>query len=243
MKTSMLILLMTAFLTLTARAEDGTQCSYWPSRESSWIKYQVFRIGAYWSPTTRQLSVLWRIPDCRVVFVEIMWLQSPAVAPVRYFKEKFIVPGGGQWDGQEIGNIIATTDSGAEYIGEIGNLEGGLVISPPEPKLMLRPCGGEDLQTFHRALDARSGKLRSWVFFTKYRTIKHCTTWGGFNDVVWTSLEEAGYPYGNTISVYNYAFARGIGLVNFWYCAPFTEIPSHPSISHGWEFYAVDWMP
>lgn len=246
MKPRVVTIIASLLLAIPCMAEDGTSCAYWPARESSWIRYQVFRIGAYWHrdgpASARQLSVVWREYSYDV-FVQIQWVDSPSTFPVKSFDEKFMRDIDYPKVGERLGNIVFSSVDGRQYIGEMGSVGSGFIVVPPEPKIPIVPAGGEALHTYHRVMYPEGTNTRASDLITRYYTIGHPMKWGHHIDCWWTSLEEVEPSTGATRAIYNYVFARGIGLVNFWYCAPYSEIPGYPNMSFGWEAYAVDWMP
>jgi len=120
---------------------------------------------------------------------------------------------------------------GVLYLGEAVN-PNGVFISPFLPKLTYRPVQGEQLTGCSYLLGPcgfTNKNLNTFDCWT-YRTLQHFDTWGSFADVWVTSLDENVSNFGN--SKYNYAWARGIGLVHFWFLLPDGQ---------GWEYYVVDY--
>ena len=214
--------------------------AYWPARDGSLTRYAVVRVLLHWNPQTRMLSVLARYPTARVSNVRVKWLDGQAVkqgfnlefdftvplnVPFALSETQFYVPERGQW-----------------MLGEVGRVNDGAVSVPPEPYLPANPQGWHDLQTMvgpltmaYRGLD--KGVL-SEVYFTRFATIGNYADWGGFKDVWWTSLEEIKPDGRTTNAVYNYAFARGIGLVDLWYSNEMAFDAN--GMAWGWEYFAVN---
>lgn len=249
MKTFAFTSFLVTSLFLTAFGEDSTNHPYWPARESSWTRYQIFRILAHWNPQNRQLTVCSRYPVAHEAFVSNEWVTSPSIAPS--FNEKFQYfpcnPDNGDTRGHCLGNIgFQFAVGGSWFIGEVGHADKGFLVAPPEPKLPYDPngwyahqcrLGGAPLRTVHQVLDSRSGVLKTWPMVTNFAVIGHYA-WGPHPDCWWTSLQEGD---GMNAAVYSYVFARGIGLVDFWYVNK-GEFDSN-NMAWGWEYYAVDWMP
>ena len=214
----------------------STGCEYWPAREGSWIKYDVNTIWARWDEESSQISVIQRTPHAKHM-IEIKWMDHPRME-ARYFNELFSSPPA-LTDGSGLGNMVAAMKNGVPYVGENGRPDRNFFVVPPEPKIPVIPQGGESLVTRHTVFDGRLGRFNVFPMWTRYRTVAHYDTWGGFSDVWRTGLEESPTKRINATSVYNYAFAKGIGLVNFWYCAPYS--PDTNGISEGYEYYATEW--
>lgn len=218
--------------------------AYWPARDGSWVQYAIVRVLLHWNPANRMLSVLARYPTGKVSTIRIRQIESQAVKPptfsldidkdpvggkpVTLSETQFYVPERGQW-----------------MLGEVGRIDDETVAVPPEPELPVDPQGWHELQSrvgpltmAYRGLD--KGVL-SQVYFTRFATIGNFPDWGGFKDVWWTSLEEI-KPDGRTNNaVYNYAFARGIGLVDLWYSNEMAFDTN--SMAWGWEFWAIKVSP
>jgi len=249
MKTSMLILLLTAALAVTTFGEPGTQCAYWPARESSWIRYKIFRIQAHWSQATKQLTVCSRYPTSAEAFFKVSWVTGPSVAPSFNEISECIPfnPANGMTSGK-LGNIqFAFADSGSQFIGELGVADEGFLVAPPEPKIPCDPIawfdhqtrlGSAPLRTVHHVLDSRSGALKMRPLVTNFTVIGHYTNWGPHPDCWRTSLQEGDAM---PAPVYNYVFARDIGPIDVWYVNDGSF--DSRGMGWGWEFYAVDWMP
>jgi len=226
-----------------ALAQEQTPCEYWPARESAWIRYQVFAIRAHWNPWTRALSVVSRTPHTEHI-ISVKWFAN-STSIATHFNEEFSLPSDPESFGK-LGNIsYRDLMVGEFFIGEIGRPDDNLLVAPPEPKIPLNPSAWHSRQaeaggltTMHQVLDSRGGSLQTWSMITKFRTLGHYPQWGRYVDCWRTSLEEA-EPSGNTGSVYNYVFMRDVGLVDFWYCAPYS--PDASGISDGYEYYATDW--
>ena len=96
------------------------------------------------------------------------------------------------------------------YVGELVN-EFEQVIRPPEAILTMSPIVGENFTRMSRVYT--DGVITTRIHW-KYRTIAHYDTWGPFADCWRTALWE----YDST-HVYNYVFARDVGMVDFWHGA------------------------
>jgi hypothetical protein len=126
------------------------------------------------------------------------------------------------------------TNTNQEYIGEMVN-ELGNVIIPPEAKLERNPVVGNviDKQSVVRVSPSDNTIINA-NFHWKYRTIEYLpVAWGNFIDCWRTGLREYN-PAGND-RVYNYLFMKNKGMVNFWY----GDLIGNQVTGH--QFYAVDY--
>lgn len=215
--------------------------AYWPAKEGSWIRYVAFRVLTYWDSGSRQLSVLQRYPHSDNHFVQIRWVDSPSLA--RSFNEKFVNKTAAG-DVSELGEMqFEVNGLGQSLLGEVGRADAKFLVIPPEPKLPVDAAVWHRLQqwvmtTYHQVVDSRSGTATTWPMLTKFATVGHYDRWGVFPDVWCTSLEELTVD-GRSLAVYNYAFERGVGLVNFWYVNEWPFDANH--MAWGWEYYAIAW--
>uniref|UniRef100_A0A6M3JBD3 Uncharacterized protein n=1 Tax=viral metagenome TaxID=1070528 RepID=A0A6M3JBD3_9ZZZZ len=99
---------------------------------------------------------------------------------------------------------------GSEWIGEVGWQTG--LFFPPLAKLKLNPVIGETITPQGWSVDLRNPEPKTYPYpeFFYYRTLSHHDAWGPWKDVWRTALKEFDTPY-----MYNYFWARDIGLVQF----------------------------
>lgn len=105
--------------------------------------------------------------------------------------------------------------TGIWYLGEYTNFQ-QLLIVPGEAKLPVSPVGGEHIDCISNVIQGGAVVYQDhWT----YQTIGHFAQLEQFTDCWWTCLIE--YSAAGAIqTVYNYVFARGIGMIQFWYIKP-----------------------
>lgn len=170
------------------------------------IEYRVFDITGQWSANTFELSILTQVrrPDNILITPEPMqcpgfagqkmqW-QNPVGTPARSLK-----------------NGPAVSSNGKIYLGEQIN-ENDNLIYPPEAILTHQPVVGETIEEHSRVCESGwDGTVLIPDFHWKYKTIS-MGAWGPHLDTVRTGLYEI-----TSAHVYNYVFAAGIGMVDFWH--------------------------
>lgn len=207
---------------------QATGSPYYPMHAGQRIHYQANNITGQYNPETMWLAVL-----TRTRYAEFDWTYSTGSCPyignqpVSWFGDPSIYA---------FGNSIAygrnSYNNVVPYIGEVAHEapgDRGLVI-PPEPLITLYPVAGERIETYSTLrANCDDGTISNQSYRTTYVTQGHYATWGAWSDVWVTSLLE----YGSTQHIYNYAFARNVGLINMW----------HGDVSsgtiYGYEYYAL----
>lgn len=120
-----------------------------------------------------------------------------------------------EMDGTFIWTLGENIHHDGGYIGEIGWMNG--LFYPPLAKLSLAPYVGEIIAPEGWSVDLKSAepkKIHYPKYFT-YKTLQHYDKWGPWNDVWRTALVEHDKEGDYGRNVYNYFFARGLGLVQF----------------------------
>jgi hypothetical protein len=192
-----------------------------------------------WHDPTFSLAVMSR---AYVKNLRITW--SPTTAPL-YFGDLPLIQG--YWHSTNVPDepiipINTLTDGIGEieqdyYIGEAIN-ELGNVTVPPLAKITCVPFAGQTIEKTTTVYQNRNIKTIMGTFRWKYKTVNHYDNWGVFPDVWRTGLREYRSDNGSGVldSVYNYAFMRGVGLVDFWY----GQFQPNGTIL-GYEFYAYSY--
>lgn len=121
------------------------------------------------------------------------------------------------------------------YLGEYSNL-GQTACNPGEAKMLMNPQGGEQID-IHSTVTS-GGQVVSNNFHWTYQTIGHYAAWAGIPDCWWTCLVEW-QANGHPNAVYNYVFARGIGMINFWWIRGLTQQPNGNWTGTGFEELAI----
>jgi hypothetical protein len=214
----------------------------------------MFDIKAVWNSAAKQISIAFRTPTVSspiwTIHNKNIQCESLGSNPLlAQMYERGLNAGnpqnGGLYDTLGMAN-------GAWYFGEVGDPLHGLIVTPGEPKLPYYPVGGEHYEIDSQVANSQSGRTINYVMHTGFWTVGHYARWGAFNDCWRTTLIEyrpkgdggAGTPYtlfdpsvGLYVSaVYNYVYARGLGIVDEWWGTP----DSRGNIS-GNEMYAIAW--
>jgi hypothetical protein len=193
-----------------------TRYPYWPMTPGSSITYQVWAIHAFWSSQTWQLWItsvdgsngqqtITCFPTSdnpagiANLYQEVTTLSSQPSLTAPSDLSMSIVEG-------------EFAPTGVWYLGEYTGY-GQTLCVPGEAKLTLNPQSGECIDVHSRAVT--KGAIQPYDIHWIYRTIGH-GSWSSWPDCWWTSLVEYDQN-GNPVSVYNYVFARGIGMVSFWF--------------------------
>ncbi len=211
--------------TLSASAQTGHP--YYPLQPGQSIRYLVMEIAGVWKKDTHEIWILSRTPLPAPNTYETIYF-GQRTCPTYFgqgplFTEHYNAPNNPR-PLQEGG---AVTAQGIPYIGEAIN-ERGQVMIPFEAKITNSPVAGETIgpvqtitYTRDRACEFPPATATQTTSYWRYMTIGHYVSWGIFSDVWRTGLHECGtvancasYP---GQSVYNYAFKRGVGLIDFWY--------------------------
>ena len=210
---------------------------YWQIAPGSQIVYQVSPVTSQWDAASQSLTILTRGPVANLQTVQYSASycgQQPFF--VSTYNDGVLtapapIPAGlthSLWDADY------TSSTGIAYLGEGLNEFG--TVTPGEAKLTMAPVAGEVIAESSRVTaDCGSAAVTNAAYRWRYRTIEHLDTWRGYSDVWHTGLIEFN---GGTVpaAVYNYWFARGIGMVGFVRGNP---LDSATNIAPGYEYYAV----
>jgi hypothetical protein len=233
-----------AFLSLSmvAVCHADTGQPYDPRHEGQWVTYQRYNMGATWNPDTKQLSIAWRNVDSANPVITVKYTNAvpcPSITPNQLYQSpryagtiadaNLGVPIGALYD------AIGTYQAYGYCIGEVGDPLHGLTVTPAEPKLPFNISGSEHYEIDCQVADSRSGRTVNYIMHTSFWTIGHYANWGPYNDCWRTTLVE--YNGANIQSIYNYVFARGIGLIDFWWGGA----PDVQGNVAGTEMYATAW--
>lgn len=223
-----IVIFVLLFSVTVANAQTGYP--YNPMILGSEITYARYSICGYWNDAAMELSVLQR------EFVDYVTIKHGTYQCQDCFGDavlyRSIFPDCNSLvDG---GSIV----DGIKYIGEARN-DHGQVMTPFIAKLAQEPYEGQVIQTCSiiRAGCGFCDKIidnHCW----KYQTLEYYLYWGDFVDCWRTGLKETGSSSANwqdVISVYNYVYAKWIGLVHFW----FGTTDANGQIENGYEFYAI----
>lgn len=179
--------------------------NYFPA--VSRIEYRVFDITGEWSEAGYTLSINSQTRRDNNIAVTPESYSCPAFSGTKMQWEN---PVGNKTRSLKNGPGVSSND--IYYIGE-GINENDNFIYPYEAILTYNPIAGEVIEqrskVFTSCLD---NTVIVPSFHWKYKTIAHYETWGGFADVWRTGLHEI-----TSNHVYNYIFAKDIGMVDFWH--------------------------
>jgi len=202
------------------------------------ITYQTFTIKGTWRNDTFELGVSERtyLRNQRGAFSEAayppLFGYLPLTAGYQHLMDVDdtpIVPSQTLTDGMAFAN-------NEYYIGEALN-ESNMAHVPFIAKLAFNPRPGQAIDQTSKVYSTISQAFLL-NFHWKYKTVAHYDNWGAFPDVWRTGLRE----YDSEVSpnvpdrVYNYAFMRGVGLVDFWY----GSFQADGTVK-GYEIYAIDY--
>jgi hypothetical protein len=234
------ILLPFIWLLLYSHTKADTGCSFDPRTPNSWVTYQRFVTTCQWSVATKQLSIIQKASDQQAPVITVQYTNgvtpslstNPFLQATRFFGP-VIDP---TQDLGVINNAVSWYSEGSNqigwYLGDIGWPDKGITVTPGEPMIPLNPVGGEHYEIDHEVANSQSGKTVNYIMHTSYWTVGHYATWGAFTDCWRTTLVEY---HGPAIqAIYNYIFARGLGLVDFWW-----GVPDGSGGIAGHEMYAI----
>lgn len=215
-----------------------TNHPYYPLTTGESITYNVYDITGYWSNPTKELWVHTRSYVGQEYVTYGVATCPTFFGSAQLFTESY----NGTYPLKEGGATVG----GKSYLGEAVNHLGQVMI-PFEAKITISPQAGEvippTLTTTYTGQNvcnnppAASPTVQS---YWTYRTIGWYQNWGVFPDVWRTGLHECGVIANCTPTagqtVYNYAFMRGVGMVDFWYGV----LDANRNVI-GQEYYAIDW--
>jgi hypothetical protein len=186
-----------------------TQYVYYPQTEDNTIQYRVFSINAVWLSDTFLLPIRSQVRQEHDILITPEPYSSPAFIGTKMQWANYL----GKLAGSlKVGTGISP--EGKYYLGEgVNELE--MVISPPEALLTYNSVVGEIIDCHSRVFtNSYDNTILIPDFHWTYRTIGHYNTWGHYSDCWHTGLYEHTSNY-----VYNYVFANGVGMIDFWYGA------------------------
>ena len=198
--------------------------------------YAMYKITGEWDPNTMQLSVKTRtfLPGMPHKYViqpakcPSKFGNGPLFATHQYGSRgeygKSLIDGGG------------VSSRNIRYIGEVVN-NVGQVHSPFIAKIAFNPYAGQTIEENSVVFESCDGDFvhnHRW----RYRTISHINTWGAFQDVWRTGLQEFNSDRGLKDLVYNYVYQKNKGLVNLWYGE--LESDKRTVINEAYELYAIN---
>jgi len=183
---------------------------YWPLTPGRIIDFAVFRTTGQFHPATLHLDVTSRALDQVKPYQSVVCLRIPSAKPtiaLVQFESHLPAPtlADVDMDGQ-LTEGLWKPPTGAAWIGEDVNQV------PPLPKLPLDttvcpPWSGQSRAVNYYPDGSNSGFTEvPWKFAVHHNGAR----WGAWPDTVRTALYESG-------NVFNYVFARGVGLVDYWY--------------------------
>ncbi len=202
----------------------GVVSQYFPL--SGFIDYSVTDITGQWHPDTLHLDVTTRTPNIVKPYQRITAIPSGAMTARTFglggVPCSHITPGYALYAAQ-----------GPDGIGEVVN-QADMVQWPPILLLPTTPVTGAVINGSSTVYaPTPEGNRSSFDFPWRHRVLHVGQPWGPWTDTVRCGLWEQ--PANPGTNVYQYVFARGIGMVHFWYG------PLSGNAVAGWEFYAVGW--
>lgn len=222
MKKSVILFAVVLLAFSSVSANGISTYSYLPNELE--IEYLVFDITGVWSENTYELSITTQAQRPYMISVTPEPYDCPAFSGT---KMQWQNPVGTQ--ARSLKNGVMVSSNGLYYLGE-GINENDNFIYPYEALLTHAPVAGETIEEVSRVFaGCADNTIIVPEFRWRYKTIAHYDTWGDFSDVWRTGLHE--YPNSH---VYNYVFARDIGMVDFWH--------GSVDVNHnvvGVRFYAV----
>jgi len=188
-----------------AQANGVTNYPYMPNKQS--IEYLVFDITGVWDENTSQLSITTQSAPLKTLTISPEPYNCPAFSGtlMQWTKENGTSAG-------SLKNGVMVSSSGTYYLGE-AITENNSFIYPYEAILTYNPIAGETIEEVSRVFaSCYDNTVVIPAIYWKYKTIAHYKVWGGFSDVWRTGLREY-----TSNHVYNYVFAKNIGMVDFWH--------------------------
>jgi len=188
-----------------AQANGITTYPYMPNKQS--MEYLVFDITGVWDESTSQLSITTQSAPLKTLTISPEPYNCPAFSGtlMQWTKENGTSAG-------SLKNGVMVSSSGTYYLGE-AITENDSFIFPYEAILTYNPIAGETIEEVSRVFaSCYDNTVVMPAIYWKYKTIAHYKVWGGFSDVWRTGLREY-----TSNHVYNYIFAKNIGMVDFWH--------------------------
>lgn len=223
------------------------QHPYWPLTPDSWIEYCFLRWDGGYNPHDMSIGIdgTTRHPEKSFwtsnEFMRTTCVPSPINAQIpctmRVNTERGAEPQPGMSFRDKCLYNGAWNEPGKpDFIGEIGSPD--FVCIPPLPIITARPIAGEEFTgtAKYAGVNPATGLWFQGETNYRYRTLSVGQSWGQWPDVVRTALEERPEIGGGANDmVYNYVFARGVGLVDSWW----GERQAGNAISRGYQLYGV----
>jgi hypothetical protein len=207
---------------------DKSSYDYFPMKVGSSIEYKCFAINGVYHPDTMCIDAyIQNIPPINVRITSTI-VSTPLFAGFYQYWHSPETPDSPPLLKNGLGNGFSYKDK--IYVGESMN-ELGQIMIPPEPLLVYRPVAGEEIVGSSNLYKAYDWGEKIGVGNWRYKTIAHYDTWGAFNDVWRTALSE------NDYYVYNYVFAKGIGMVDFY------QLNIQTGIGREWYAIKFDGLP
>lgn len=230
-------------LPLACRAQDVSP--YDPRIDGTWTQYEVYGIVGWFHRDTRQIEI--RLPAYPIGMQTVVWRTIAGPNSPILGEMFFAGPASSatlNTDGNGLFDQVQACNGVGLYIGEVGNpSQPGFTMSPAEPKVPVNPTGHEHYEIDHWVQNTVNGTpVNVGQMHTSFYAITGPGyAFQGWPDCVWTSLEERpGDP--NADYAYNYVFARGIGLVAFWFGRVNTEHDTIGDFAPGQGFTAALYM-
>ncbi len=202
---------------------------YLPLFDGATIEYKVIDFTGIWYPDNFKLDIFTRQGRTDHVRVTSGLSSCPAFTGFAQFWHTLDFPDLPIRPGMSLRNGLTVSENGLYYLGEAIN-EFGNFTSPYIAILTNSPVAGERIEGKSKTyLSCKDSTLLRDDYLWSYRTIQHYELWGIFPDVWRTALWEH-----ETNHVYNYAFAKDIGMVNIWH--GFMDVNGNVV---GTEYYAL----
>ena len=195
---------------------------YWPLKPGTYCDYSAGLITGYWHPGTMELDIWTRVPDpnqgiFRRNVIAHPHVESPRVSIV-HSNPPVVATFDMDWTGAyRLDQILWDDGTLPAYIGEYG--AGQSISGPPDPVMTVNPVAGERFSTTAMGFqfDSVTGKVSRVSLPVNYGTVATGLVWWDYTGCVRTALCERPGQSGSI--VYNYVFAPGIGMIDFWWGA------------------------
>jgi hypothetical protein len=207
---------------------DKTSYDYFPMKIGTSIEYKCFAINGVWHSESMCLDAYIQPTPPTDVRVTSSLMVTPAYFGFYQYWHVLGTPDFPPIIKNGLGNGFFIKDK--IYVGETMN-EFGQIMIPPEPLLMYRPNEGEVISGVSDVYQAYDMGVKINTANWRYKTIAHYDTWGVFSDCWRTALSE------NEYQVYNYVFARGIGMVDFY------QLNTQTGVGREWYAVKFDGLP
>lgn len=211
---------------------------YWPLKPGTIIDYTVFDITGGFHPATLHLDVLTRTLNTVKPYQSILTLELPHKQPTIAWAQFVTGTPTPTVDTVDMAGVLLEglwqpSDGSRAWIGEMVNQY------PPEPLLTFdtTPCAPWSGTSYVPQFDELTGKVTVDPAFPWKAAVLAKGPWGTWLDTVRTGLYECPTdPAGHV--AYNYVFAHGVGLVDFWW-----GIVAADNSVKGWQMYATKVRP